>query len=344
MRHHFVPLTFVAMIAIGQLGCQPPVASTQQSVNGRTSQLKPREAPLLNEAVFFEQLDEASLGEAAGPAPLDPHTEINSEPCPRKTHEDLDATLWMQTSAEYYATCRQTYRLAATQLQNAIDDPTWSADLVQQSALAESTDTPLLPTAVILDIDETVLDNSPYQARLIQTDEAFTPESWQRWVEEAAAEPIPGVHEFLTSAEKAGVEVFFVTNRENAVENATRRNLEKLDLIQVDASDRILSKRERDEWTSDKATRRAHIAKRYRILLLIGDDLNDFVSIGNKPTAQARREIAVEHAEMWGVKWMQLPNANYGGWERSIYDWNDSADDEVKLRQKYDALNNASAE
>ncbi|MFG0254500.1 MAG: 5'-nucleotidase, lipoprotein e(P4) family, partial [Rhodopirellula sp. JB053] len=221
----------------------------------------------------------------------------------------------------------------------AINVPTWSADLVQQAELAghepAKTD---LPTAVILDIDETVLDNSPYQSRRINEDGGFTPESWEDWVREARAEPVPGVREFLRSAVDAGVVVFFVTNRENSVEHATRRNLEQLGLVESDAIDRILSKRERDEWTSDKATRRAHIAKRYRILLLIGDDLNDFISVGEEPTSHARRDLAAEHGDMWGVKWIQLPNPNYGGWERSIYDWEDAADDAVKLQRKYDSL------
>ncbi|EMI42488.1 5'-nucleotidase, lipoprotein e(P4) family [Rhodopirellula sp. SWK7] len=260
----------------------------------------------------------------------------------RKAHEDLDATLWMQTSAEYYATCRQAYRLAEKQLATAIDTPTWSADVAQQAELSghqsEKND---LPTAVILDIDETVLDNSPYQARRIHEDGSFTPETWKTWVEEATASPVPGVKEFLQVAKNSGVDVFFVTNRENAVEHATRRNLENLQLVEPDSVDRILSKRERDEWTSDKATRRAHIAKRYRILLLVGDDLNDFISIGENPTSQARRDLAFEHADMWGVKWIQLPNPNYGGWERSVYQWNDSAEDHVKLQEKYDALNDA---
>ena len=257
----------------------------------------------------------------------------------RKTHEDLDATLWMQTSAEYYATCRQAYRLAEKQLATAIDTPTWSADLVQKAELSGHQSEKIdLPTAVILDIDETVLDNSPYQARRIHENGSFTPETWKTWVEEATAATVPGVKEFLQVAKDSGVEVFFVTNRENAVEHATRRNLEQLGLIEPDAVDRILSKRERDEWTSDKATRRAHIAKRYRILLLIGDDLNDFVSIGEKPSSQARHDLAVEHADMWGTQWIQLPNANYGGWERSVYDWDDSAEDTVKLKKKYGAL------
>ncbi|EMI53449.1 5'-nucleotidase, lipoprotein e(P4) family [Rhodopirellula sallentina] len=261
------------------------------------------------------------------------------KPAYRKAHEDLDATLWMQTSAEYYATCRQAYRLAEKQLATAIDTPTWSADLVQQAELSgHQSDKNDLPTAVILDIDETVLDNSPYQARRIREDGSFTPETWKTWVEEATASPVPGVKEFLQVAKDSGVEVFFVTNRENAVEHATRRNLEELGLIEPDAVDRILSKRERDEWTSDKTTRRAHIAKRYRILLLIGDDLNDFVSIGEKPSSQARHDLAVEHADMWGTQWIQLPNANYGGWERSVYDWDDSAEDTVKLKKKYGAL------
>ncbi len=260
----------------------------------------------------------------------------------RHTHEDLDATLWMQTSAEYLASCRQAFRAATDQLPRALSDPTWSADLVQQAQLVTGhSNNESLPPAVIVDVDDTVLDNSPYQARLIQQDGSFDLESWHQWVEEASAEPVPGAKEFLRAASDAGVTVFFVTNRESAVEHATRRNLEALEMSEPDAPDRILSKRERDDWVSDKTSRRAHIAQRYRILLLVGDDLNDFVSVGDKPTAAERRELAAEHTDLWGEKWIVLPNADYGGWERSLYDWNDAAADTLKLQRKYDSLNDA---
>ncbi|MCM2370188.1 5'-nucleotidase, lipoprotein e(P4) family [Aporhodopirellula aestuarii] len=362
MRYHFSLPAVLSLAAIACLGCQPqsernsaiafangPEPTTPIVPNPEVAELgavKPlRSEPFPVDSSSVEPTSAAfdssetrfDTGSAAEDATVPPDM--------RQTHEDLDATLWMQTSAEYVASCRQAFRTAEEQLLTAINVPSWSADLIQQSELAgHPPEATPLPTAVILDIDETVLNNSPYQARLIQQDGGFQLNSWHEWVEEAAAEAVPGALEFLEAAEDAGVTVFFVTNRQNSVENATRRNLESLGLSKRDAPDRILSKQERDEWTSDKSSRRAHIAKRYRILLLIGDDLNDFVSIGNKPTAQARRELAVEHADLWGVKWIQLPNASYGGWERSLYDWNDAAEDALKLRKKYEALSDGRSE
>ena len=259
-----------------------------------------------------------------------------------RTHEDLDATLWAQTSAEYQAVCGQAYHVACAQMEIALEDPSWSADIVQRDYLSSlPSGLNPLPPAVIVDVDETILDNSPYQARQIQENRSYSVESWHRWVEEAQAEAVPGAKEFLDAAREAGVTVFFVTNRENAVEHATRRNLELLELCKPDGPDLILSKNERDDWTSDKATRRAYVAKRYRILLLVGDDLNDFVSVGYRPSPAMRRQLARKHAAMWGKQWIILPNASYGGWERSLYEWKDDSTGASKLQKKYGFLNDA---
>ena len=263
---------------------------------------------------------------------------------PRKAHEDLDGTLWVQTSAEYRAVCRQAYLNAERQLHIALQDPYWSADPIQQQQLADrQPGIAPLPPAVILDVDETVLNNSPYQARLIEGDGTFDLDSWHEWVAESQADLIPGVADFLKTARAKNVTVFFVTNRENAVEHATRSNLESQGVVPVNDVDRIFSKREREAWTSDKETRRRYVAQRYRILLLIGDDLNDFVSVGNKPSAESRRELQDLHAEKWGVRWIMLPNPSYGGWERALYQWEDSASDAVKLERKNGHLNTANA-
>ncbi len=254
-------------------------------------------------------------------------------------HEDLDATLWMQTSAEYQAACLQAYHSAEQQLSKALQDDDWSADLIQSESLLQTRfGLESLPPAIILDVDETVLDNSPYQARRIQKGGGFDLDSWHQWVEESNADPVPGVKPFLDKAREAGVAVFFVTNRESSVEAATRRNLEAIGLSKPDAPDRILSKHERDEWSSDKATRRAHIARHYRILLIVGDDLNDFVSVGTKPSAETRRQLAIDYKDMWGSRWILLPNADYGGWERALYDWDNAATHQDQLQKKLEAL------
>ncbi|MFB6240663.1 MAG: HAD family acid phosphatase, partial [Gemmatimonadota bacterium] len=111
---------------------------------------------------------------------------------------DLDATLWTQVSAEYRGASIQAYRTARRQLVKALDDTTWTAALEQEEPYGGK------PPAVILDVDETVLDNSAYQARLIRRGEGFGSESWDRWVREARAPAVPGALRFAQYAHRRG--------------------------------------------------------------------------------------------------------------------------------------------
>lgn len=230
-------------------------------------------------------------------------------------HETFRATLWAQTAAEYPALALQAYRGAEVALERALADTTWTAAPVEQLRGFGR-----LPPAVILDIDETVLDNAPYQARRIEVGGEFTPESWSEWVLEATAEPIPGAVEFTRRAEALGVAVFYISNRDAELEAATRRNLAAAGFPLGDASeDRILSRGERPEWGSDKTTRRAHVAARYRILLSVGDDLNDFVPA--RISRGEREEIVQRYRDWWGERFIVLPNPIYGSWESAILNW-----------------------
>jgi len=91
----------------------------------------------------------------------------------------LLSTRWVQTSAEYTALALQAYEMARRQLVQALADSTWTA----YPAQADAPDLARRPPAVIVDVDETVLDNSPYQAWLVTTGRTFSPESWARWVQ-----------------------------------------------------------------------------------------------------------------------------------------------------------------
>jgi acid phosphatase len=246
----------------------------------------------------------------------------------------------MQTSSEYRATCLQIYRAAIHQMGVALVDRNATAAIEQRAAMLDPNHCAAnLPPAVILDVDETVLDNSGFQAQMIASGQQYSPEAWAEWTSDAPSIPVPGVKEFLDACQAAGVTPFFVTNRATEVKAATRANLLKYDLISPESPvDTLLCKQDRDTWTSDKYSRRAHIARSYRILLLIGDDLNDFVSVGIKPTPSARRSLANEHASNWGTKWFMLPNPNYGGWERAIHGWRDQSARETKLKLKRDLL------
>ena len=256
-----------------------------------------------------------------------------------RSHEDLDAVLWVQTSAEYEAIARQSFRLAESNLGKALVDASWTASREQQRMFANKTqELAKLPPAVILDIDETVLDNTKYQSRLIENEMEFSPKSWNDFVREEASPAIPGSKEFINACREARVTVLYVSNREFEVEYATRRNLASEGLLHEDDPDLIFSKNERKNWGSDKQPRRTYLASRYRILMILGDDLNDFVSLGSRPTAKKRKDVANKYADWWGRRWITLPNPNYGGWERSLYDWNDRSSRSEKLENKRSKL------
>lgn len=254
-------------------------------------------------------------------------------------HEDLDAILWVQTSGEYQAITRQTYRLAQLSLKDALADPEWTASLEQQK-LADEDEIELaeLKPAVILDVDETVLNNSSYQVGLIDTESEYSRDGWKTYVEQKKSTPIAGAVEFVQACRDSGVQVLFVTNREHEVEGSTRENLITAGLMVESDPDIVLSKYEKEEWKSDKISRRTELAKKYRLLLLVGDDLHDFASTGYHPTSEARSELVEKHPDWWGKKWIVLPNPNYGGWEQCLYDWKNSSSSATKLKLKRSRL------
>ena len=250
-----------------------------------------------------------------------------------RTHEALNAVLWMQTAAEYEAAAEQAFRLAKLQLDAALEpgNAPWTASLEQ------GPDTGDLPPAVVLDVDEAVLDSSPFQVRLVERRVEFRLEEWNAWAREASAAAIPGALEFVKHAEANGVRIFYVTNREVEIEAATRRNLEKLGFPVDVGGDNLLTRNERPGWGSDKRSRRRFIAADHRIVLIVGDDLNDFVS-GSRAQPGSRVELARRWRAYWGTKWIVLPNPMYGSWERSLYGFDRQLSRSERLRRKQENL------
>ncbi|MDZ7750283.1 MAG: HAD family acid phosphatase [Gammaproteobacteria bacterium] len=234
---------------------------------------------------------------------------VGGPPRDQEPHEMLDAVVWQRLGAEYEAVARQTYRLAAHRLAQALADPSWSA------ALEESADATGLPPAVVLDIDETVLDNTPYEVRIIREHGAYSPATFAAWCEESAAVAVPGAREFLREAVARGVEVFFYTARRESLRTCTRRNLEALELpVAADGTNLLMADGgAKDEW-------RRRIARHHRILLLVGDNLEDFVA-GSRQDPAARRALVRRHGARWGRQWIILPNPMYGHWESALYDF-----------------------
>ena len=149
---------------------------------------------------------------------------------------------------------------------------------------------------------------------------------------------VPGVSKFLNYAHEKGVKIFYVTNRVVELEEATRNNLKKLGLPFDDDRDVLLMRGE-NEWGSSKVSRRALVAENFRIILLAGDQLGDFISLEESTTdTDSRRKLAEKYSDMWGTKWFMLTNPMYGRWESSIYNnqYPDSKEEQIQMRK--DAL------
>ncbi len=244
-------------------------------------------------------------------------------------HALVNATLWVQSSAEYRANALQTYAAARRQLDAALADRSWSG------AEEEKNEDPSQPPAVILDLDETTLDNVGYESRAIKRGITYDKPLWREWVSESAAEAVPGAAEFLAYAKSRGVTPFYITNRDHDPEHpGTRRNVERLGFPL--AEDTLLMRGTRPEWKSDKSGRRAHVASTHRVLLVIGDDLNDFTNAREKSQAE-RDAIMGRTAEWWGTRWFMLPNPMYGSWE-SAATGNAEGTPCEQLQRKVDAL------
>jgi acid phosphatase len=236
-------------------------------------------------------------------------------------NDNLNAVLWQQGSVEYRLIAGQTWRSALAQLDKAIKTPDWDA-LPKDARDAGSVRG--LPQAVIVDVDETMLDNSIYQARLVASGAGFDDATWDGWVHEQAATPVPGALEFARAAAARGVAIFYVSNRTAAQAEATRANLAALGFPSTEP-ERFLGLgtvvADCPGTGSDKACRRRLVGRTHRVLLQVGDQLGDFVSpAANTP---AGREAAVRPYLSWvGERWFVLPNPTYGSWEPALFDNN----------------------
>ncbi len=237
------------------------------------------------------------------------------EVCPgslRDTHERMHAVLWMQQAAEYKVLTASTFESAKTALAQAKTIPSWTAEPTQTGNYQS-----LPKTAVILDIDETVLDNSPFQGKLIHDRVDYDQARWDAWSKAHQASAIEGAKDFVDFARAEGVDVFFITSRTQLEESDTLENLVNAKLLPTGSSaDSILCKGE-NNWPSEKEERRKFIAQTHRILLLIGDDLGDFLPKVNVPPAD-RWILANKNIRHFGKDWFLLPNAIYGSWERNL--------------------------
>lgn len=228
-------------------------------------------------------------------------------------NDTLNAVLWMQRSVEYKANALGAYALAQIRLDQALADKKWTAAPAEQKVPYQD-----LPPAVILDADETILDNSGYQAWLVTAGESFNPKTWTQFVKSETSTPIPGAVEFAKYADAKGVKVFYISNRTKEEEDPTREVMTKYGFPMGGNVDTFLSAKEQPDWGSAKGTRRAVVAKDYRVLLLVGDNFGDF-SDAYKGSEDERLKAYEADKVRWGHDWIMLPNPAYGSFESAPF-------------------------
>lgn len=233
---------------------------------------------------------------------------------PAPTYENLNAVLWMQTAVEYKANAIETYRAGEAALLRGLRNPHWTGELEQTGNFAN------LPPAVVLDLDETVLDDSAFEAQLVATGAPWTHEAWVAWMNGETAGVEPGAMDFLEFASAHRVAPIYITNRQcdpTKADDPTVVVLHKLKLPLATGPDWLLC--EQPGAGSDKTARRVEAARHYRVLLLFGDQLGDFLTIPKDSANLAGREKLFEdHQAMWGDRWFQLANPMYGSWEGAM--------------------------
>lgn len=207
----------------------------------------------------------------------------------------LLATLYMQHAGEYQASCYQSYNLAKWKL---------SEKLAQYKGEKK--------LAVVVDIDETVLDNSPFSARSILENTDY-PKYWDEWCMQAKAKSIPGAMEFLVYAQSKGVETFYISNRKIKLFTATQTNLINNGFPFADSTHILLR-----TTTNDKEPRRNKVRETHEVVLYFGDNLGDFMSDFDDQPNQKRNAIVRDIQNDFGDEFIVLPNPTYGTWLNAL--------------------------
>jgi len=229
------------------------------------------------------------------------------------------ASLWQQRSAEYRALCFQAYNVAKLRLDEALKQPGSK------------------PLAVVTDIDETVLDNSPYDAQRAINNQEYDAATWKQWTAKAACDTVAGAPSFFKYAASKGVSVFYITNRDEDERAGTTKNLQHYNMPNADQEHIILK-----SGSSSKESRRLQVLSKYNIVLLCGDNLADFDKLyDNHPTESSRNTTTTQLTNQFGNKYIVLPNSSYGDWEGALFNFNygltpAQKDSVIKARMRFD--------
>jgi 5'-nucleotidase (lipoprotein e(P4) family) len=229
--------------------------------------------------------------------------------------EALKSVLYMQTAAEYRALCYQTFNFGKVRLDNYLKRMNMSKKY-----------------AIVVDIDETVLDNSPHAAQSL-IDGTNYPTGWSEWITKAEAKPIPGALEFLNYADENGIDVFYISNRKEELKDATIVNLQEVGFPNVSNETVMLR-----TTTSGKEPRRDVVKETHEIIMLFGDNLADFLPVFEKKPIADRFGLVDKYEKEFGAKFFVLPNPSYGDWEGAIYDFDYSLSEQEKFSAKAKSL------
>ena len=213
-----------------------------------------------------------------------------------RSRENTMGALWYQNAAEVDALYQQGYNVATSRLKELLKQPTDK------------------PYSIVLDLDETVLDNVPYQVKNVKDGTAFNPKSWDEWVQKAEAKPVAGAKEFLQFADKNKVQIYYISDRTDSQVDATIKNLEAQG-IPVQGRDHLMFKKEGDK---SKEGRRQEVMKHTNLVMLFGDNLVDFAEFSTKSEADRDKMFEQLKAE-FGDKFIIFPNPMYGSWESAVY-------------------------
>lgn len=235
----------------------------------------------------------------------------------------ISGVLYMQKAGEYRALCYQAFNIARLRL---------DADFDKKNLKKLPKAMRKMPRAIMVDIDETVLDNSPAQAYGIKNNKAFNLPDWYAWGDMRKAKAIPGSVDFLNYAHSRGVKIFYVSNRDEVQKQATMDNLKKVGFNDITDANVLLRQKE-----SSKDARRDIIRKTYRIVMQVGDNLDDFSSTFEKKSVEDRFAEVDKARDHFGKDYIALPNAMYGTWESAIYGYG-KLTDEQKAEKRAAAL------
>jgi len=238
----------------------------------------------------------AACRSAAPAAPPQAASPPLAAPAPVASRPPSGAIRWSRESAEHRAVYLQIYAAATTH--------------VEQEAARR----PAGSWAVVLDADETVIDNSLYQLERDRAGLPFDAPSWHAWTKRREALPQPGARAFLLRVRELGGRIAIVTNRTMSECPDTEAVFRAHELV----FDVMLCKP--DAGPSDKNPRFEAVARGttpaglppLEIVAFLGDNVYDFPGLSQELRLQDDRAFTA-----FGVRYFVLPNPMYGSWERN---------------------------